>query len=464
LVNNLFLGAVGIALISVLVRNYRAAVDPGSRRRIELVAGAVVLGCLFSSAGVFIGTIRGGPYPFWIQLTPVPVPIVFAYAVVRHRVLDLRLFVRRSLRYLLARHLLRLLTAVPLIVVTVRILRHPASPRPGAADLVAVALIAASVVALEFRERILAAIDRWSLREDLAREKRLRSLLADLAQAGSWPALVETAEHRLPAIFAAPSASVVPEPSLAPDALSLAIASAGGREHGFLVLAPRSSGEPYSTGDCDLLALAAAQIALVRDKLLLASDRTRIAREVHDTAGNGFAGISLYLEAARKSLDASPGQAARYLEEARDIARRSLQETRLSVASMRAPAADLPLRLRTLAAASAGPAISLNLPEDICRSASPDVQWHLARVAEEAVANARKHSDASRIAISLAAEDQHLVLRVKDDGCGFDPAPASTRGYGLAGMRERLHELRGAIHIASAPGHGTEVRAEVPLA
>jgi signal transduction histidine kinase len=461
-VTNLFLVAVGIALIAALIRNYRAAADPGSRRRIELVAGAIVFGCLVSSAGVVASNIQNH-VPFWMQLAPVPVPIVFVYAVFRHRVLDLRLVIRRSLRFLLARHLLRLLTALPLIVLAVRILRRPAAPGPGAADLVAVALIAASVIALEFRERIIAAIDRWSLREDLDREKRLRSLLADLAHAESWPALVEIAERRLAGIFATPAASVLAEPSLAPDALSLAIVSANGREHGFLVLSPRASGEPYSAADRDLVALAATQIALVRDNLLLAAERTHIAREVHDTAGNGFAGISLYLEAARKTLGAAPEQAARYLEQAGDIARRSLQETRESVASMRVPAADLTIRLRTLAGVPAGPAISLDVPDGVCRSASPDVQWHLARVAEEAVANARKHSGARRISISLATEGARLILRVHDDGCGFHPAPASARGYGLAGMRERLHELRGTIHIASAPGQGTEIRADVPI-
>ena len=94
------------------------------------------------------------------------------------------------------------------------------------------------------------------------------------------------------------------------------------------------------------------------------------------------------------------------------------------------------------------------------RAASADAHWHLARIAEEAVTNARKHSSASRVTVDLALEGSNLVLRVGDDSRGFDPAGARDRGYGLTGMRERVAELNGSVAISAAPGQGVEIRAE----
>ncbi len=473
-----YLACIAVAMVGVVVRNYRAARDPGVRRRIELVAGAVLAGTAGMVAGNLVGAWQGEIQP-WRNLAPLPIPICFAYAVVKHRVLDLRLAVRRSLQYLLARQLLRALTLAPLIVLVVRVWRNPAAPAGSLGNLACIALVAAAMLALEFRDRILAAVDRWFLRETLDREKHIRVLLAELSRTDSWEGVVDLATTRLAALFGAESVEVSaveedsPAREKAPDA-AFPIAAPHGRVLGLLRMGPKRSEEAYTATERELLALVAAQMGLVADNLLLAterfeavvSERKRIAREVHDTAGHGFAGISLYLEAARKSLRRSPEEAAQYLEEARTIAKQSLQATRDSVAAMRAPSGlDLEARLRSLADASgAGPSISVRIANGVCRAASPDVQWHLARIAEEAVTNARKHASAREIQIDLEAQDSTLLLRVHDDGSGFDMRARAARGYGLAGMRERAGEMRGHIDIASAPGKGTEVRVSVPAA
>jgi signal transduction histidine kinase len=85
----------------------------------------------------------------------------------------------------------------------------------------------------------------------------------------------------------------------------------------------------------------------------------------------------------------------------------------------------------------------------------------LLRVAQEALANVRKHAAAGRVDVELRYDDGAVALTVRDDGRGFDPAAVSG-GYGLRGMRERIRQAGGTITVATAPGEGTVVRAEVP--
>jgi signal transduction histidine kinase len=90
----------------------------------------------------------------------------------------------------------------------------------------------------------------------------------------------------------------------------------------------------------------------------------------------------------------------------------------------------------------------------------------LLRVAQEALANVRKHADAHRVQLTLSYLDDATLLDIRDDGTGFDPAtPArngSVAGFGLAGMRERLAAHGGTLTIETAPGQGTSVAAALP--
>jgi signal transduction histidine kinase len=466
--------ALVLAATGVVVRNYRAAQDPSARRRIEIVAVATVLGL---SGSLLSAAMRSPQAHFWGNLAPLPIPVCFAYGVLRHRVLDLRLVIRRGLRRLLAKQLLRALTLIPLAAIAARMLWNPNIPVGAASNVAGILLVIVAALALEFRGRILAALDRWFFTETLDREKQVRALLVEIAGFDAWEDAAQTAARRLAFIFAAESVEITVENAAHPDgeALRLPVAGPGGRSYGYLWMGPKKSEEAYSPAERDLIGIVSSQLGLVRENLLLAaarldaveSERNRIAREMHDTVGQGFAGISLYLEAARKSLPPSAGQAREFLEEARALATRSMREARESVAALRAAGgSDLDLRLRSLArAAQAGPPeIAVDLEEGACGLASTDAQWHLARIAEEAVTNACKHAAATRIQVALRTEGERLVLRVRDDGGGFDPRSLRAQGYGIVGMRERLGELRGVLDIVSAPGEGAEIRAEVPFA
>jgi signal transduction histidine kinase len=87
------------------------------------------------------------------------------------------------------------------------------------------------------------------------------------------------------------------------------------------------------------------------------------------------------------------------------------------------------------------------------------------RIAQEALHNAVKHAAADRLGLRLEEGERQLVLTVRDDGVGFDPAATAhrSRRLGLTSMEERATSLGGALRIDSAPGKGTTIRLEVPL-
>jgi signal transduction histidine kinase len=467
--------ALAAAVVVSIVRNYRLHRDPAVRRRIELVAGSVVFGTGIVCAAV--SSLAWNPWTArWMEfanLAPLPIPFVFYYAVLHHRVFDIRLAVRRGLQYLLAKNVLRFLTLLPVALLGVRIVRNPSAPIGSLLNVAGIGLLLSAGLGLEFRPRILAAVDRWFFRASLDRENLLRRLLLEIARLGSYEEIAASVERRLRDIFA-PESIALSEDSSAPapvDGLAFAVRAPNGAAVGCLLLGPKKSEEPYSNSERDLLEAVAAQIGLVRESLLAAEDRfqavlderNRIARELHDTLSQGFAGISLHLEAVRSAMDASPVQARESLDAARSIARDSMREARESLRDLRVSSSHLEVRLRALAERSPErPKVSVVLPEGVGALASSDAGWHLARVAEEAVTNVFKHAAATRVEIELRPEGELLILRVRDDGAGFDPAAAGSRGFGLLGMRERMGQLRGSVEIISSPGKGTEIRAAVP--
>ena len=90
---------------------------------------------------------------------------------------------------------------------------------------------------------------------------------------------------------------------------------------------------------------------------------------------------------------------------------------------------------------------------------------HQLRVCQEALANVRKHAQASTVRVRLCYDHDAIRLKVADDGCGFASAglsDAANGGYGLRGMRDRVRQVGGSVLVTSAPGAGTEILAEVP--
>jgi signal transduction histidine kinase len=201
---------------------------------------------------------------------------------------------------------------------------------------------------------------------------------------------------------------------------------------------------------------------------MILGERSRIARELHDTLIQGFSGVTMEMQALCAKLS-SPDE-KRTLQEIIQDAARSLREARRSVAGLRAaPGSQSGLGAAIAEAArqiteAKGIRLKLKL-ERSPRELPPEVEYNLLRIAQEAVANSVKHSGARIIEVSLQATPTLISLTLKDDGSGFGPgaAGASHGHYGLIGMKERAAHIGARFDIDSEPGHGTTIRVALPV-
>jgi signal transduction histidine kinase len=206
-----------------------------------------------------------------------------------------------------------------------------------------------------------------------------------------------------------------------------------------------------------------------REKAMLA-ERTRLAREIHDTLAQGLVGIIVQLEAAQQATRAHQPAADQHIDLATRMARESLAEARRSVWNLRSGAlerGDLRHALMHLVERFAHPHISaswscigewVELPADI--------ESALLRVAQESLANVARHSEASHVRVTLQCATTLVVLVIHDDGVGFGSAltqadAATSSSFGIMGMRERIASLSGELTLSDA--HGAMVRVVVPL-
>ena len=201
----------------------------------------------------------------------------------------------------------------------------------------------------------------------------------------------------------------------------------------------------------------------------VAAERTRLAREIHDTLAQGFAGIVTQLQAA----DEAPDDAARrrHTDAALALARDGLAEARRSVQALRPAALDAVRLPEAVANVARAWSERTGIPAEVATSGgshelSTDAEVALLRTAQEALANVERHAQARHVALLLRYSGRGAVLEVRDDGRGFDPAADRPDdvggGYGLVAMRERIEALAGDLVVESRPGHGTAIRAEVP--
>jgi signal transduction histidine kinase len=210
-----------------------------------------------------------------------------------------------------------------------------------------------------------------------------------------------------------------------------------------------------------------AELAAAERHAGMLEERQRLARDIHDTLSQGFASVVLLLEAATESL-ASGRPVDQTIDQALRSARDNLAESRRVVWALR----PRPLAERSLAealeelAGRLAEEIGLRAETTVTGTGRPlgaEQETALLRIAQEALANVRKHAAASRVTVTLSYLDDVVMLDVADDGAGFDPATmAVTAGLGLAAMRERVTQLGGHLTIESAPGEGTTIAAELP--
>ncbi len=191
-------------------------------------------------------------------------------------------------------------------------------------------------------------------------------------------------------------------------------------------------------------------------------ERARVARDLHDEVNQSLTGLLLRLEAVR---EAAPPELEPELAATRSLANQAMQEL-LSLARQLRPTALDDLGLVAAIAGQleqverSGLAAELRTEGDFS-DLDDDVQLVVYRVAQEALTNAARHSEAGRIAVSLRRSGDGVDLEISDDGRGF-AFERSERGLGIGGMRERALLIGAELTIESRPGDGTTVKLSVP--
>jgi signal transduction histidine kinase len=194
-------------------------------------------------------------------------------------------------------------------------------------------------------------------------------------------------------------------------------------------------------------------------------ERQRLAREIHDTLAQGFASIVVQLEAAEMASE-NETSAGRYLEQARNAAREGLSEARRMVWALRPEILEntsLPEALQRLMRRwqqESGVQAQFTLTGEP-RPLHPELEVGLLRIAQEALANIRKHSKARHATLTLSYLGDMVLMDVQDDGVGLQPPTSGS--FGLRSMRERVEALGGQMTVESEPGLGTTLAFSLPL-
>jgi signal transduction histidine kinase/ligand-binding sensor domain-containing protein len=220
-----------------------------------------------------------------------------------------------------------------------------------------------------------------------------------------------------------------------------------------------------------LVLLGAHRLRLRRTRADLQAvlvERSRIARDIHDTLAQAFVATSVQLECLDKAVENDDRATIRvHLQTARRMVKESLEEARRAVWVLRPRSLEhgLPAALQTLAGGSSGDTLVELELAGTPRPLAPAVEANLLRIAQEAVANAYRHAGARRIILRLSyTEPRAVSLAVLDDGKGLAgpgrEAPPIERG--LAGMRERAADIGAQLAIESRAGGGTSIRVELP--
>ncbi|MEU2619378.1 sensor histidine kinase [Streptomyces sp. NPDC007157] len=214
-----------------------------------------------------------------------------------------------------------------------------------------------------------------------------------------------------------------------------------------------------------------------RSRLAAATERARVAREMHDIVGHNLAVIITLADAGAYATDAAPERGKEALSLIGETGRTALDELRRVLGVLR-EAPDGPAE-----AAELSPQPGLTDIEALCdgvRGAGLDVvyrtvgdmdaldggmQLTVYRIVQEALTNTLKHAGAgTRVRLSVVAEDTRLVVRVRDDGSAVDSRPRNEEGHGLVGMRERAALYGGTVSAGPASGGGWTVEVTLDLA
>jgi signal transduction histidine kinase len=190
-------------------------------------------------------------------------------------------------------------------------------------------------------------------------------------------------------------------------------------------------------------------------------ERTRIAREIHDSLGHSLTTLGVQLELAQRLFDRDQTQAGNALVIAQQLTNQCLQDVRRSVQTIRQTDFDLNQSLQMLAAQvqrnqPLQVQLNLQLPK-----LSVQISHQLYCIVLEGLTNIQKHSQATLVCLSGSVTAAEIEIDLWDNGIGFNPNLPST-GFGLSGIQERIQLLHGQVKICSTEGQGTHIQVKIP--
>ncbi len=203
------------------------------------------------------------------------------------------------------------------------------------------------------------------------------------------------------------------------------------------------------------------------EALAVVEERTRLAREMHDSVGHRLTAAAVQLEGGQRLVASQPERATAMIGAGRQQVREALQDLRRTVGRLREPVEielSLPQALRRLATGfqeATGLAVHLELPENACEVTSSQ-RLALYRTAQEGLTNIQRHAAAHEAWLHLECSPDQISMQVMDDGSGL-PASEVGAGFGLRGLRERAAQLDGAIILSDRPGGGTILTIQLPV-
>ena len=480
--------------LALFVRTYRRTTDAAARTRIRwawlgvVASGTIGLVFFMLPELLFQRTLLPES---WIGLTALPLPLGLAAGILRDRLFDIDVVIRRTFVY----GGLTLGVVASYVLVASGITALVGGDQRFSVSLVATGV--AALVALPLRDGLQRGVNRllYGERDEPWRAIRRLGQRLDLAvdPGRAFPTIVDTVADALRVPFVGLEvvddvgrSSVVAERGTRQDS-TVTVPLANGTERvGSLVLGIRYGEHGFRADEMDLLEDLARQaggaihafrlradLTRSHERLLLAreEERRRLRRDLHDGLGPSLAAIGLRAEASAEILDSDPAAARRLLDELGADVQTTLADIRRLVDGLRPPALDELGLLGAIGQQAArlegrtgsGPATTITVegwPVPL-----PDlptaVEVAAYRIAVEALTNAVRHADARTCRVRLEAGEQ-LVIEVVDDGLGLPMGV--TPGTGLESMEARAAELGGSLRIDRRRDGGTRLEARLPIA
>jgi PAS domain S-box-containing protein len=217
-----------------------------------------------------------------------------------------------------------------------------------------------------------------------------------------------------------------------------------------------------------MLAIHEQQLVGQQREAAILIERTRLARDIHDTLAQGFTGVVVQMEAAEEALlDEDPDHAVEHVRRARELARESLGEARRSVHALRPQVLERASFPEALQAIISNTTSGTSLRSQFQIHGEPrqlpaSIEENFLRIGQEALSNALKHAHATILQTHLRFDSDALRLELRDNGDGFVVSDVHDRGIGLIGMKERAEQIGATLTVTSRPGAGTKILAVAP--